>query len=79
MNIEEMAEAVEKQMRNAKVVLDFESEKMRMTFEGASLATYGFIISEMLSGIAENHPEMTECLRHACNVFLDSLEGGEII
>lgn len=77
MNIEEMTEVVYKQLENAKVVLDFESARMRMTFEGASLATYGFIISEMLSGIAEKHPEMTESLYHACNVFLESY-GSEV-
>lgn len=72
MNIEEMTEVVYKQLENAKVVLDFESARMRMTFEGASLATYGFIISEMLSDIAEKHPEMIPGLQHACRLFLDS-------
>lgn len=77
MNIEEMTEVVYKQLGNAKVVLDFESARTRMTFEGASLATYGFIISEMLSDIAEYHPEMTVSLRQACNVFLES-HGSEV-
>lgn len=76
MNMFEKAERqierqIDRQMKDAKVLLSYQDGKVRITFKNASIATYGFVIYEILSDIAEKHPEMTPPLLCACKLILE--------
>ncbi len=73
--ISEHMEKIEEQMKKAEVVvLSFKDGRMKMKFKNASIATYGFIICEFLTHVAEEHPDMVPSLRSACNTFLECPE-----
>lgn len=72
--ISEHMEKIEEQMKKAEVVLSFKDGRMKMEFKNASMSTYGFIICEFLTHVAEEHPDMIPSLRSACNTFLESAE-----
>ena len=73
MNMFEKAVLIERQMKDAKVVLSYQKGKIRITCENASIGTYGFVIYEMLSDIAEEHPEMILTLQSVCRSFLEDV------
>ena len=73
MNMYELADLIDEQMKKAKVVLSYQDDKISITFENASIGTYGFVIYEMLSDIAEKHPEMISVLKYACHIFLEDV------
>lgn len=72
--IAKQAREIEKQMQKVEVVLSYKDGRMSIKFQNASLSTYGFIMCEFLSHIAEEHPDMIPSLKSACNTFMESTE-----